>query len=1162
MSSIRIAVCQLRSHPALYTGHISYPEEPFVPFPSDPSLSRLGTKGIAVDSLHEYCLTEYTNWAATRLTAILSHLSSFNPVPDVVIFPECGILISSLPVISAWSKKNAATVLAGTHTPLSTASARQAYSAVGIGSGHVDRIARTGTTSVLPLISAGKTKLIRKKGLAPTEFSSVDGQRRSRPSIKAYPIQTSIGELQLAPIICAEALLQPNLPRNFNIAAIVSYDSRPEQFDSFISETVRNRHMVIYCNDGRFGGSNVFASEDVRMPNWFGDAMPQGLPPGDSLLIFDVDPSVATVEVGTAQPERALHLVCAQSILFSASEALLHAETMLSIRKIENSDARAVELRSLRGAAGLNPLQQHRVEHLHKQERQGVNTERWWEVIGDDCACHEVISLDELEAQLAARCRDAMMDVLPSASSPAATAQDLIGFLSLCQSRTALTRTSERPTRSDNVTVFDRDNEARTICEFLDDRTRFVMEVTGLPQIGKTLAIEKALSQHGNAKSLFIPLTNTSSTDYILYALLKSITSPQRPPYEDPLKMLDGPQVDSALQGIDVLCLQNSHTLSDHGIWRDKLVPELLGKLIDRAEECGTKVLIEGQRPLTMDLGDHRQQARLRVYGLPEDHAAPYLNSRLRAVGLPIDVLVDSDRKTLIKKLGGHPVILTIAADVMFEDGAEVVLKNVKKRSGFFLNFLNTLIRQLQLTDEEHEILRLACLARAEIPREAIAETVQFAAARHTRNLLNMGALENGRYGHLRLSALLREYFDPRELPPEQQDRFHAAAAKALQRYAAEYDDLSFAVEAEYHAGFSTDEFDASTALIDGALATASTLFEQQKYARAAKIIDGLLSRKRSHDVVRLGAMVHAKLNDFDKALELTREAFTQDRHDTWLLSELARTALTQSRADVAEELVGTARSAGVEDVSILVVEGRMHLRRHELDKAEEVFSRARQLTVHNPWPFFFLGRTYMTMGRLDEAIDVLFEGEQFTLDSERRNRNVLNAIRTQLGISYLYMDRADLAGPIIDGLFEDNPNSPEVIRVYAALTIKRNGIEQAHKALKELGKAKIRNRHDRCQFHLLYGLFSLGIGDKDGAAREFDRAHHADRTNVFVMIKHAETLFDLAVTLWIDGNAAYKDYVRDCKSLVSQILKFDVDNDKGLTLVHELHRQFNVRFD
>jgi len=480
MSLIRVAVCQLRSHPALYTGHISYPEEPFVPLPGSPSLSRLGTKGIAVDALHEYCLTEYTRWAATRLAAVLEHLGNFDPVPNIVIFPECGIPISSLPVVSDWSEKNGATVLAGTHTPQKTASARQIYSTIGIGSGHVDRIARKGSISVLPLICAGNTKIIRKKGLAPAEFSSVHGHRQERPTIKAYPIQTSIGELQLAPIICAEALQQPNLPRSFDIAAIVSYDRDPEQFESFITETVRNRHMVIYCNDGVFGGSNVFAPEDARMPNWFGDAMPQGLPPGDSLLIVDVDPTVATVEVGTALPERALHLVCVQSVLSAESQALMHAETMRSIRDIESSDARAAELRSLRGAAGLTLLQQHRIEHLHKQERQGVDTKLWWEVIGDDCICSEVISLDELEAQLAARCRDDLMDVLPSVSGRVDTAQDLVNFLSLCQSRAASTSSKDRPTISDSVTVFDRDTEARTICGFLDDRTRFLMEVTGL----------------------------------------------------------------------------------------------------------------------------------------------------------------------------------------------------------------------------------------------------------------------------------------------------------------------------------------------------------------------------------------------------------------------------------------------------------------------------------------------------------------------------------------------------------------------------------------------------------------------------------------------------------------------------------------------------------
>lgn len=30
MRTVRVALCQLESHPAIYSGHIAYPEEPFV----------------------------------------------------------------------------------------------------------------------------------------------------------------------------------------------------------------------------------------------------------------------------------------------------------------------------------------------------------------------------------------------------------------------------------------------------------------------------------------------------------------------------------------------------------------------------------------------------------------------------------------------------------------------------------------------------------------------------------------------------------------------------------------------------------------------------------------------------------------------------------------------------------------------------------------------------------------------------------------------------------------------------------------------------------------------------------------------------------------------------------------------------------------------------
>ena len=231
-------------------------------------------------------------------------------------------------------------------------------------------------------------------------------------------------------------------------------------------------------------------------------------------------------------------------------------------------------------------------------------------------------------------------------------------------------------------------------------------------------------------------------------------------------------------------------------------------------------------------------------------------------------------------------------------------------------------------------------------------------------------------------------------------------------------------------------------------------------------------------------------------------------------------------------------------------------MRRKEFKTAETAFSRALQLTERNPWPFLYLGRTYIELGRLDAAVDVLYDGEQFIYESNVRNDRALQAIKTQLGMAYIFLDEIGLAEPIIRFLMEENP-TPEVVRAFAALTIKKEGISEAHKALRQLERAKIVTRRDRCEFHLLYGLFYLGIGDKDAANREFASAHAADRQNVFVMIKQARTLFELAQDLWLDGNESYKVFVDDCANLVRQILRFDKDNSEGLDLLAALRSKF-----
>ena len=240
MSEIRAAICQLRSHPALYVGHINYPEEPFVPEQNGPSLSRLSAKGIPVDSLHEYCLTEYSTWRTMQLSSILQHLESLNPSPDIVVFPECSIPISSLPTIADWSKSTGAAVLAGTHTPLKSPEARQAYAKIGLARGQVDRITHRSKGSILPLFTGGKVKVLRKKNFSPFEFSILQDNKGKRQQVRAYSIAAGNEHVKIVPLICSEALQQPRLPNDFNIAAVLSYDKKPEQFRSFIDDTVRN----------------------------------------------------------------------------------------------------------------------------------------------------------------------------------------------------------------------------------------------------------------------------------------------------------------------------------------------------------------------------------------------------------------------------------------------------------------------------------------------------------------------------------------------------------------------------------------------------------------------------------------------------------------------------------------------------------------------------------------------------------------------------------------------------------------------------------------------------------------------------------------------------------------------------------------------------------
>jgi hypothetical protein len=171
MNLIRVALCQIECHPAIYASHLAFLEEPFLS--KEGSLSKLGTQGINVQPLQTAILDDYLKWQIARVQGILEFLAGITPVPDLILFPEGSLPIQCLPSVAEWSARLGAAVLAGTHTPLQNPVARQHYREVGLRREDLGKVLRRQARNVLPLITSGKTILLRKRRLSVFEKSSV-----------------------------------------------------------------------------------------------------------------------------------------------------------------------------------------------------------------------------------------------------------------------------------------------------------------------------------------------------------------------------------------------------------------------------------------------------------------------------------------------------------------------------------------------------------------------------------------------------------------------------------------------------------------------------------------------------------------------------------------------------------------------------------------------------------------------------------------------------------------------------------------------------------------------------------------------------------------------------------------------------------------------------
>ena len=953
--------------------------------------------------------------------------------------------------------------------------------------------------------------------------------------------------------------------KKYDLVTILAYDQNPMQFKSFIEQQVRNQKIVALCNDGAFGGSFVFTAKDDRNPDWITQAMPEGLPRGDSVLVVDVDTAAKTVQVGTANPRRAFNLVRLASITYEKSSHYRISCELKRIAAIPESSVRSHEMQELLKSGNPDKLHSQRIQRLNDQDSRGIPSDAAWSTLGQDCVIGNLERLSGLEKALAKTCTEGINSMLSAYDLADDSALVLVRFQQECQKRIGGSKTNPFEIPSDTASaVFNREDEVRRILQEIDKPGTTLLEIRGLQEIGKSSIITKALTQHGFQSIIRIKLLETSSTEYLVQSIIQAGTQDDQHPVGDPLALMETEAFRDSLQSKRVVIIESAHHLLNYGAWRDDRLPELLSRLAGIAGELSCTVLLETRVALPLEMPDPSRVAYLRVFGLDgrklRDGIALF-DAQLRRNDLSPNSVSEQDKEHIVKRLGGHPLALAYAANVVANEGLDELVSILREKRGFFKDYVAKLLKGLGLSKEERKILKLAALARNSIERTVLSATADFSANPIVQNLIGLSALELDEMNLVRIAGILREFLDPKTLSEEETTKFHTKAAESFSRLSKRKEfQLRAQIEAEFHSRLAGICVAATTGLPDAALGAAEKLYSQQRYSESREIVEQLLKKQETLDLLRLAAKIAIRTNNFREGVQYAKKVLTRNPKDTRLLSEMTKIALTQWQTDeLAEDLFQTAKQAGVAEDAVLVARGRVLLRKRKFVEAERAFRQAAKLTTGNPWPFFYLGRICILLGHLDDAIEILCEGENFCTGNSSRNRHAYNAIRGQLALAYIFSGETELAEKIIESLVEEDSPKPEILRINAALQIKKLGIQKAHLAWRRLSEESAKSRHDKCLQHLFMALFYLETGDRYKASEEFSKAHNADQSNVFVLMKWARTKYDIGRSLWLEQSESYRSHLETCASLVRKILRYDDDNSEAIALLQDL-REHGIR--
>jgi hypothetical protein len=259
----------LESHPLVVAGDRNLAAEPFLPAPGV-SLADLARHSLDVSNLQERFFDRYLDWQLQRLRAIMQVLSLASPPPGILVFPEGAVPLEFLYELRNFSQAHGTTIFAGTHSLRATTSDSAHYKALGVRGSEIKRWEKIRAgTALLPILTQAASFFRPKQHSSVFEITGTASDLGNSNPIDTVQVSFSGHVFNALPLVCADALHTFTPRGNYDLVVIVAYNRTIDPFLPLINQSTFNRIPVLFCNDGRFGGSCVAVSQDQRMDTWW-----------------------------------------------------------------------------------------------------------------------------------------------------------------------------------------------------------------------------------------------------------------------------------------------------------------------------------------------------------------------------------------------------------------------------------------------------------------------------------------------------------------------------------------------------------------------------------------------------------------------------------------------------------------------------------------------------------------------------------------------------------------------------------------------------------------------------------------------------------------------------------------------------------------------------